>query len=382
MRNIYLLAIISFFTDVHSEIIMSVLPIFMTEQLKIGRLGVGIIEGISDAMTSFLKLWSGWISDKFGMKKPLVIIGYTVSTISKSFMPFVRGALDVLLIRVIDRIGKGVRTSPRDALISESVSSTIRGRAFGIHRSADTMGAILGSISAIAGMGILGLSMRTLFLYAIIPGVISSFLAFFIKETTKEEVSSQTKRTPYNPGRGAKFFFIIHTIFTMGSFSYAFYLLKLREAGFTPSLIPAGYFLFNIVYAAVSYPLGIFSDRIGGLRVLLIGYLVHTIVNLLAIFTYSLPLGIVLMLGYGVGMGITQAVGRRTVADFSKIGERGRAYGVFHFLLGMVVLPANALAGYLWDNFGSRWAFIFGASMCFLSFLMMTYFLKLLGGEK
>jgi MFS family permease len=377
MRNIYLLAIISLLTDVHSEIIMSILPVFMVEELKIGRLGVGIIEGLSDTLTSFLKLWSGWVSDRFGRKKPFVLAGYTISTISKSFMTFVRGAFDVLLIRIIDRIGKGIRTSPRDALISESVSSGIRGRAFGIHRAADTMGAIIGSLSAMVGMSLFGLNPRKLFIYAIFPGVLASLLTLFIKEGTKEKKEPGVQTPSYKPGKTATFFFITHTIFTMGSLSYAFYLLKLREAGFSPSLVPAGYLLFNLVYASMAYPLGILSDRLGGFRVLLIGYLVHTLINFLAIFTYSLPLGILLMFGYGVGMGITEAVGRRTVADLSKVGERGRAYGIFHFLLGIVILPANAFAGYLWDKLGSKSTFIFGTSMCFISFVMMLCFLKI-----
>ena len=377
MKNIYLLAIISLLTDVHSEIIMSILPIFMVEELKIGRTGVGIIEGISDTLTSFLKLWSGWISDRFGRKKPFVVAGYTISTISKSFMAFARGAFDVLLIRVIDRIGKGIRTSPRDALISESVSFEVRGRAFGIHRAADTMGAIIGSLSATAGMGLIGLAPRRLFIYAILPGVLASLLTLFIKERVKEKTQPRVQTSSYKPEKAATFFFITHTIFTMGSLSYAFYLLKLREAGFSPSLVPAGYFLFNLVYAGMAYPLGILSDRLGGFRVLLGGYLVHTLINFLAIFTYSLPLGIFLMIGYGMGMGITEAVGRRAVADLSKAGERGRAYGIFHFLLGIVIFPANAFAGYLWDNFGSKFAFTFGASMCFMAFIMMACFLKI-----
>lgn len=381
MGNIFLLALISFFTDVHSEIIMSILPLFMVEELKMGRTGVGVIEGISDAMTSFLKLWSGWISDRTGRRKPFVAGGYIISAVAKSFIAFVKTPFQLLIIRVIDRVGKGIRTSPRDALISDSVSVGIRGKAFGIHRAADTMGAIVGSAVAIIGLSLFRVKIRTLFLYAILAGVISSFLTFFVREIppnqkTGKSSTSHTTSTSSPKGK-TNFFFLIHTVFTMGNLSYAFYLLKIRDAGFPAELVPAGYLLYNIVYTAISYPAGVFSDRVGGFRVLLGGYFLFILVNGIAMFTSSVGTGILLMFMYGVAMGVTEATGRRAVADLSKSEERGRAYGVFHFLIGMVVLPANAIVGYLWDRYGSEFAFLFGGIMSLLSFIMMIWFLKL-----
>lgn len=374
--NLILLSVISLFTDIQSEIIMSLLPVFAVETLGIARTGLGIIEGISDAMTSFLKWLSGILSDRIKKRKLLISTGYIISTLAKSLMPWVKNFTGLLAIRTSDRIGKGIRTAPRDVLLSESVDRSKRGGAFGFHRTADTMGALIGSGVAGIGSAILLMKARTLFMYAIIPGVLASILTFFIREKVEEEEHKEERRR--GSSEGFYFFLVVHTLYTFGHFTYAFYILKLREAGFSSSLAPVGYFIYNVIYTSFSYPMGRLADKIGGRKTITLGYGLMLLSSITAMHISSIAGGIVLMCLYGIALGVIEPVSRKIVADLSRAGKRGGAYGLFHFLQGIALLPASIIGGYLWDHFGSGYTFMWSAIFSGISCIMMGIWTVLL----
>lgn len=369
MWNLIIFSIISLLTDIHSEIIMSLLPIFAVETLHISPAKLGIIEGISNSITSFLEWLSGIISDRIKKHKLLISAGYIISTIAKSFMPWVKNFAGLLAIRTTDRIGKGIRTAPRDALLSKSVDKSIRGAAFGFHRASDTMGALIGSGIAAIGTAVFMLKARTLFLYAIIPGIIASILTFFVRESVSAKGSKE--REERTSPEEFYIFLIVHTLYALGHFTYAFYVLRLKEVGFSSALTPAGYFLYNVVYTALSYPMGRLADRFGGRRTITFGYGLMCLTSITAIYISSFKGGIALMCLYGTALGVVEPVSRKIVADLSRARKRGMAYGLFYLLQGITLLPASALGGYLWDHFGSKYTFGWSAILSGISCIMM-----------
>ncbi|MEJ7642200.1 MAG: MFS transporter, partial [Candidatus Nitrosocosmicus sp.] len=288
IRNVLSMGLVSFFTDFSTEMILSVLPLFLVNNLGVSRAILGAIEGSSELTSYVFRMFSGALSDKFQKRKIFIIVGYGLSTISKPFFMFSSGWFDAFVVRATDRMGKGIRTAPRDALIADSVSESISGKAFGIHRTIDQMGAIVGPIVAFAILQFMDI--KAVFLLSLIPGVIAvTILVFFVKEVAVKKLSNTTIFE--NIGgllKGNKPFvilLIVTGIFSLGAFNFSFVLLKGSDLGVDQSLIPIVYAIINVAYTIIGIPAGVFADRIGKEKVLLLGYSIFAVSTIMMAFS-------------------------------------------------------------------------------------------------
>ncbi len=379
-RNVFIFGIVSFLTDVSSEMIYPLIPMFLTTVLGTSASFLGLIEGIAEATASVLKSVSGYISDRMKKKKPLVVAGYGISAISKPTIGLASHWLHVLLARFVDRTGKGIRTSPRDALIAETVDRSERGKAFGFHRAMDTLGAVLGPLLAFGLLDIFrrhypdAKSLRLVFLLAFIPAVLAVLvLIIFIKEKGHEK----TEKRPFfgtiaSLPSDFKLYLLVMATFALGNSSDTFLLLRSQNLGFGLTHIPLLYSLFNIVYALTAMPLGTLSDRIGRKNTLVLGFITYAAVYLGFALTKSPELLWVLWALYGVYYGFTEGVGRAFVADLVSEDKRGTAYGVYHMTTGLLLFPASFIAGVLWDRISPRAPFFLGSAMALLSAILIV----------
>ncbi|WP_457626612.1 MFS transporter [Persephonella sp.] len=365
-KNIIFLGIVSFLTDLSSEMIFPVLPLFLDHFLKASKFEIGIIEGSAEFTASFLKVLSGYVSDRVGKKKSIVVTGYALSAFTKPLLYFANTWRDVLLIRVLERTGKGIRTSPRDALISAYTEKEKSGRAFGLHRGMDTLGAVFGAALAFFFLFIFGETEETfrfIFLFSFLPAVLAVLvLVFFVKEPkvkkNKKEVSKiSLKELP------ADFFMLLalQVVFTVFTMNYAFMILKANSTGISIGFIPVVYILFNVVYAFSSYPAGYISDRLGKGFTLSATYLFFSITAFL--FIVDSPffgwLGFVF---YGIFMAGNEVVSRAIISDIVEDRLKGTAYGVYHTATGISTFVSTSVAGFLWDRFGGDIPFIVGGT--------------------
>ncbi len=381
--NIFFLGLVSFLTDVSSEMIFTILPLFLANVLGAAAVVIGFIEGIAESTASLLKFFSGWLSDRIGQRKSLAFIGYLLSTLAKPFMYIATTWGLVLGVRFADRFGKGVRTAPRDALVADSVSAEQRGRAFGFHRAMDTSGAALGLMAAAAVVfwlqkGALELNRGTyqwLVLIGIIPAVLSLFIFFFIREARKNSStqsyseclpkSSQDTKTGFDTR--FKLFLGIMFLFTLGNSSDAFLILRAQNLGNPVLYIILMLILFNVVYATVSIPAGILSDRLGRRRIIVLGWLVYAFTYLgFAMASASWQIWLLFAL-YGVYYGLAEGVARAFVADLVPEDKCGTAYGIFHGVVGITLLPASIIAGWLWQTINPAAPFYFGSGLALLA---------------
>ncbi|MDP3025342.1 MAG: MFS transporter [candidate division Zixibacteria bacterium] len=370
-KNIFFLGLVSFLTDVSSDMVYPLLPVFLTEVLGSSKVFVGLIEGIAESTASILKIFSGWFSDKIGKRKPIVILGYSLSSISKPLLALVTSAWQVLFIRFADRTGKGIRTSPRDALIAETSDGQRRGASFGLHRAMDSAGAILGPLLAFVLLPLLNKNYRHLFLLASIPAFFSILVLFvWVKEakTRKEKVPLAEKKASFKFGAKFKLFVLVVALFTLGNSSDAFLFLRAKSLGVNLVFIPLLWGLFNLVYTLSSTPAGVLSDKIGRRKIILFGFLVYGLSYLgFAFANRSLHVWILFAI-YGVYYGLTDGALRAFVADLVKEKDkRGTAYGFYHGAVGFCALPASLILGYLWQTFGAHVAFSFGAVLALLA---------------
>ena len=376
-KNILFLGLVSFLTDVSSDMVYPLLPVFLTEVLHSSKVFVGLIEGVAESTASLLKIFSGWFSDKIGKRKPIVILGYSLSSISKPLLALVTSGWQVLFIRFGDRVGKGVRTSPRDALIAESSAENRRGASFGLHRAMDSAGAIIGPLLAFLLLPLLNKNYRHLFLLASIPAFFSVLVLFLwvkeIKIRKKESVISERKKGISFDSK-FKIFILVVAIFTLGNSSDAFLFLRAKSLGVNLIFIPLLWGFFNLVYTLSSIPAGILSDRIGRKKVILLGFTVYGLAYLgFAFATQALHIWVLFAL-YGIYYGISDGALRAFVADLVKEEDkRGTAYGFYHGAVGLCALPASLILGFLWQGFGAAVAFSFGAILAILAG-MVFYF--------
>ncbi len=379
-RNVLFLGLVSFFTDFSTEMIYPLIPAFLTTVLGVGAEILGMIEGVAEATASVLKAVSGTLSDKFSKRKPLVIAGYTLSALAKPFIGIASTWHHVLIARFADRMGKGIRTSPRDALISESIPPEDRGRAFGFHRSMDTLGAVAGPLTAFLLLSILipsfgvARAYRLIFILSIIPGIIAVSILFKVRETAGTHIQSSRGLLKNYTLLPLRFwvFLVIMIIFSLGNSSDTFILLMVKERGISVRSIMLLYMLFNIVYSAVSTPAGIISDRIGRKNTLLVAFLLYSITyfSITGIRTSLHVAGIFVL--YGVFYGFYEGSSRAFVTDLVEDpGLRGTAYGVYHMAVGLSLLPANFIAGILWKKISPDATFYFGGSLAILSFILL-----------
>jgi MFS family permease len=369
-RNVLVLAAVSLLTDASSEIIYPLLPIFLTTVLGTSAAAVGAIEGAAETTAALLKLASGWWSDRARRRKPLVVAGYALASLARPLVAIAQSAGQVLAIRLTDRVGKGIRGSPRDALIAESVDPAIRGRAFGFHRAADHAGAVIGPLIAFALLRWEQLPLRTVFLFAALPGVLSVIvLVLGVRETPRDaRASTGTKKAGVpsldaSLGRAFWTFLASVLLFTLGNSTDAFLILRANQLGVPVSLIPILWAALHVVKSAASVPGGSLSDRFGRKPLILAGWAVYAAVYVgfgRATETWN---AWALFLAYGTFFGLTEGTQAALIADLVGQARRGTAYGWYYLAVGIGALPASVLFGLVWDRVSPRAAFDLGAGL-------------------
>lgn len=372
---ILLLGLVSLFTDLSSNMIVPILPLYLATVLHVQVGSIGIIEGIAESTASILKLFSGWITDRLGKYKLLMLIGYGLSNLTKPLFAISGSWSQVLVIRFSDRIGKGIRTSPRDALLADSTTMEERGKAFGFRRAMDALGAALGPLVAFGILAIYAGNYRLVFWLSVIPGVLAIILIiFFLKEKDREEnviKASLPKIGFKNQNRRFIWFSIIFTLFTVGNFSDAFLALRANDVGMTPAFIPLTFFALNMSSSIFSMPIGMLSDRIGRRPVLISGLLIFAVIYLGFGIVKSVPWIWVLFVLYGFYFAFTEGIQKAYIADIVPEGQRGTAMGTFNAMTGLAALPASIMAGYLWQTFGPMAAFSTSSVIAVVAALLM-----------
>lgn len=379
-KNIFWIGMTSLFTDISSEMIMSLLPLFLTA-LGASRAMIGLIEGIAEFTASIFKVLSGWVSDRLQSRKGLVVAGYALSTAVKPLIALANVWHQVLSVRFVDRLGKGIRNAPRDALVADSVEVHERGRAFGFQRGMDTFGAVIGTLLASLLVFILSeftdLSIvsqyRTIFWLSVVPGVLGVLsFAFMVKEVRGRGFVKPASNINWRTlDSGFKAFLFVSVIFELSNFSYAIFILRASNLGVIAALIPIIYLVYNIIYSMLSQPLGVMADKIGKKKVLFFGYLLSSLMCLGFAFASHSIFAWLLFALYGVVSAITNTTPRALLADLVFPDLRGTAYGVYYMLIGFVALPTSAIAGLLWDRFGAITAFSYGAGLSALAALLV-----------
>lgn len=372
--NVVVLSVVSLFTDVSSEMILPILPLFLTQVLLADALIVGLVEGLSDGVVSFMKIFSGRLSDAAGKRKRFVAAGYGLSTAMKLLFPFAQSWPAFLGIRVVERTGKGIRDTPRDALLTESTPADARGKAFGFHRSMDTTGAIAGPILTLVFLTTVGASMtlegayRAILLFAAIPAVVSLLIVFLVREPVRAPSPRQTLRVTFHGlPRPLLVFIGIASLFSFADFSYAFLILRANFEFGTQAGIPREaillYVVYNIVYAAHAFPAGILSDRIGRKPVVLIGYACFVAMASLLAVSGGLAVLVLAFILYGLSYGMAEGTQRALVADFAPADIKATVLGAYHTSIGIVKIASGLAAGILWVSFPPDGAatFAFGA---------------------
>ena len=374
-RNIFLLGLVSLLTDVSSQMVFPLIPLFLTTVLGAGASVVGVVEGAAETTASLLKVVSGYWSDKIKRRKPFLLFGYSLSSITKPLFAFAHVWSFVLFIRIIERIGKGLRTAPRDALVAESCDESVRGKAYGFHRAMDGTGSIIGATLAFFLLPILGY--RNVFLAAFIPGIIGAFAVLFIREKNvpvKEKtkgtvVKVSLKELPVN----LRLFIVVSSVFAMGHFGYAFLLLRAKNIGLTDHTAILLYVLFYIVYTLCSIPSGMLSDRFGRKPVLIAGYLLFAATSLGMMFTSSIHSILIFFVVYGIFYALIDGVQRAFVVDLAPENLRATALGMFHTAIGIVALPGGYIAGLLWDKINPEATFLYGFILAVLSTILFIF---------
>ena len=368
-KNVFVLGLVSFFNDVASEMIYPLVPIFLTSVLGAPVAIVGLIEGVAESTASVLKVVSGWLSDKWRKRKPFVVAGYSFSAISKILLSLAFSWPFVLFARFIDRFGKGVRTSARDALIAESSDTSTRGKSFGFHRALDTLGAVVGPLIALLAIHFLDNNFRLIFFLAFIPACIGILLLlFFVKERKKEaNLSSAINLSWRNLDPSFKIFLLISFIFALGNSSDAFLILRAQNLGLSVTLVVLAYVLFNFTYAIFSMPAGIISDKIGPKKVLFFGFLLFSFIYLFFGLTKVSLFLWLLFPFYGIYMALTEGVGKAYISNLVPQEKTGTAFGVYQTTIGLCTFFASLIAGLLWTYIGVSAPFIFGSIMAVIS---------------
>jgi MFS family permease len=382
LRNVIALGLVSFFTDFSTEMVLGILPLFIVNNLGASRAILGAIEGSAELVSYAFRMISGSLSDKVGKRKIFILAGYGLSTFSKPFFALSTGWLDAFVVRTIDRIGKGLRTAPRDALIADSVSESISGKAFGIHRTIDQLGAIVGPIAAFSLLQVMDI--RGIFLVSLIPGAIAVLiLILFVKELAIKRVGSKTATIFSNIGtvmsnnKPFVLLLIISGIFSLGAFNFSFVLLKASELGIDNDVIPIVYAVINISHTAIGIPAGIVADKIGKEKVLIVGYAVFAISStLMTTLSENSLYAFVLAAIFGLYMGISETVQRAVVPRYVSSELRGTAFGVYNVILGTSFFVSNVVFGFLWDNYNLSTAVVYSIVLTSAAITGMSVFIK------
>ena len=366
-KTVWALGLVSLFMDLSSELVHALLPVFMTVVLGASMVAVGVVEGIAEATASIVKVFSGALSDKLARRKPLVVLGYGLAALSKPLFPLAGSVALVLGARFMDRIGKGIRGAPRDALIADVTPEGQRGAAYGLRQALDTTGAVLGPLAAIALMLVFASELRTVLWFAVVPAVIAvAVLLLGVEEPVRparQRAAQPISRTALREF-DRRFWLVagLGAVMTLARFSEAFLVLRAQDLGIALALVPSVLVVMNLAYTAIAYPAGIAADR-GWRKALLVwGFAALVAADLVIGATQDRRwffAGIVL---WGAHMGLTQGLLSTLVAEAAPAHLRGTAFGVFHLVSGAALLAASVLAGALWSAFGARWTFYAGAA--------------------
>ena len=397
-RNVFVLGLVALFTDMSSEMIVPIRIVFLVAVLGTPLTLAGLIEGLAESTVSILKIFSGRLADRMPERKPIILVGYTLSNVVKPLLALVNIWQAAMGLIFLDRVGKGVRGSPRDALLADSAPEGFRGKAFGFHRAMDTLGAALGPLFT---FGILALSnndLRQVFIWTAIPGAVSVLILVFLLREKRRPVAAKAA-APTGPAAlagpkqsqmeilralGPRFwmFVAISTLFGLGNSSDAFIFLRTEGLERALEAVPLVYFGYNIVYALLATPLGALSDRFGRAPVLLAGYLSFGLVYAGWAIANQPWQGVALFLIYGVYSAATEGVGKALVADVVPKAQRGTAMGWFNGVTGLAALPANVLGGWLWTHFGPAATFGFGAWTGFAAAALMIAWIPWFAGRR
>lgn len=374
-RNVLALGMVSLLTDLSSEMIYPLLPLFLAASLGAGPAALGLIEGVAETTASLLKLFSGAWSDRAGKKKPLVLLGYGVSAIARPLVGFAGSWLHVLAVRFTDRIGKGVRTSPRDALIAAHVPPTLRGKAFGLQRSLDHLGAVLGPVAAFSLLWA-GVTLRSVFLLSVIPGLLAvAVIALRVQDAPAEgapvHVGGILRRGTLS--REFRRYLALVGLFTLGNASDAFLILRAVDAGVPAQYVPLLWGGFHVVKSSFSTPAGALSDRIPRKWVVAGGWCVYAACYAAFALVEGPAATVAVFLLYGLYAAACEGAERAMVADFVPASLRGTAFGWFHLVVGIFALPASVLFGLLWKAFGAGAAFGASAGLAVAAAVLLIF---------
>ena len=386
-RNVWAVSLTSFLMDISSEMVINILPLFLFNVLGVRMSLIGVIEGIAEATASLLKLFSGWFSDRLRARKWLAVSGYAISALVKPFFYFANSWITIAAVRFTDRVGKGIRTAPRDALVADSVTEKTRGLAFGFHRAADTAGATLGLLVALgvvwyvqSNVVHLGEStFRIIVLVSLIPaGLAVLTLAIGAQDVPVTGQRAAPKFAFKSLGKPFMVFMVIVSVFEIGNSSDAFLVLRAQERGLSVTGILSMLVVFNLVYTLVSTPAGALSDRIGRKRLIIAGWLVYAVVYLGFGLAQTAVQVWVLYAFYGLYYGLAYGTSKAMIADLVPENVRGTAYGTYNAAIGILDFPASVIAGVLWQGVGA-WTglgaaapFIFGSAAALLAALLMA----------
>ena len=362
-KNVWALGIVSLLMDLSSEMILSILPIFLVTGLGVSVLTLGLIEGFAEGAASVIKVFSGMLSDYLKKRKILIVIGYGLSTLTKPFFALASTATWIFTARFVDRLGKGIRGTPRDSLIADSTSTKIRGTAYSLRQTLDTLGALLGPILAIIILYLTTNNFRLVLWLAVIPAVLCIVVLIFgVKETTLKKSISRKKSyflfenflkiTPV-----IWLFFLTVFILNLGHFSEAFLLLRSQEIGLKVSFIPIVFVAMNVAYVIVVLPFGHLADKVGFFIPIVCGFLILVLSNIILAITSGVEWMFVGIIFWGIHLGMTQGLLLAMIAKLSPLELRGTSFGLFHAITGVALLIASLIAGYLWQYYNSSLIF-------------------------
>ena len=381
-RNVLAVSAVSLLNDTSSEIIYPLLPAFLALALGASPFAIGLIEGFAESVASILKLFAGNLSDKLGRRKPLVFVGYAIAAITRPFLGFVASWPQVLIVRMTDRVGKGIRGAPRDALIASSVPKSERGIAFGFNRAADHLGAVFGPIAAFLLLSIFAVNAQQptiteyqyVFLFASIPVVVGLLIIWFVVKEPKAKRDPAAKLSLSLSGFDSNFkrLMVVVAMFTLSNSTDAFLLLRATDAGISPAVLPLLWMMLHFSKVVSSLLGGSISDKFGRKRTIAAGWIIYALVYLGFAFVDSAWQCWLLFIVYGAYFGLTEGVEKAFVADLVPDEKRGTAYGIYNLAYGIAVFPASLLFGLVWTEIGAMYAFVMSAGISVLALIFLT----------
>ncbi len=374
-RTVWLIGLISFLNDAASEMVYPLMPLYLATVLMAGPKALGIIEGIAEASSSIFKLISGVIVDRTKRAKPWIILGYVLAGLSRPLIAMASSWLWVVAIRFTDRMGKGLRTSPRDALLAETVPESQRGITFGLHRSMDNAGAVIGPLLA-AFLLAQGMPIRDIFVWAIVPAVIAVILAFYIQEPANQKALQEYRFSWSLQGMPDQFkrYLIVAGIFALGNSSDMFLLLRAKELGVPQEQVPLLWAGISLITTIFGTPLSALSDTMGRKRFILIAWVAFALFYIgMGVSSASIYQVVGLFILYGLFKAATEGVEKALVADLAPQGLRGTAFGWFNLINGLMLLPASIVFGWLYEAIGPTQAFLFSGGCAMIAFMLMAF---------